>query len=250
MFNKTNENIILSDWLNSKPEELKLVGLKSFDTFLKVISNFSDIILDDIGLANRNNAYKIWTTWIKPDKIKDIKEVIERYSSMKLLKHYYDINIIETKKIGLYIKLDWIENKWEMSYGITNDKKLYKVGEFEYNFTTKLPESKILKYLLDEIDDFNPREHLKLFKIKKDLALFVPGYCQILDPQIINKEIILTTYNLGQWLDNGQLVNGEADKYIKIFKDFVKNQTWWQDCHLVLRPQRAAKIIQFVIKLK
>jgi hypothetical protein len=84
-----------------------------------------------------------------------------------------------------------------MSYGITNNKKLFKIGEFYYNITTKLPESIIIKYVLDEIEEFNPREHILLFKIKQDSYTFDPGYCKRIDPQIIKDEILISTFGLG-----------------------------------------------------
>ena len=158
----------LANWLKDDINNFPLLGLDSFNTFLKVCNEFSKWALDDIGLANRNNAYKIWTCTIKPEQIKDIKSILERYTSMKLLLHYYNINIVENNKIALYIKLDWVENKWQMSYGITNNKKLFKIGEFEYNFSIKLPEHVILKYIIEEITDFNPREHLLLFNIQNN----------------------------------------------------------------------------------
>lgn len=238
----------LANWLTIEDKDYPILGLDSFNTFLKVCSEFAEWALDDIGLANRNNAYKIWICWIKPEDLNKVKEILERYSSMKLLSHYYDINIVERNKIGLYIKLDWEENEWIFSYGITNNKKLFMVGKFEYLFTTKLPENKILKYITDEIDDFNPRQHLLLFKIKQDCILFNPGYCQITDPQIINKEIIISSYNLGQWSELG-IINGEAEKWMEIFKQWVMTQKWWQSVHLILRP-RKNKWIDFIIQIK
>jgi len=238
----------LASWLQTDKANFPVLGLKSFETFLKACSEFSEWALDDIGLANRNNAYKIWVCWIKPEDITKTKEILERYTSMKLLLHYFDINIVEKNKIGLYIKLDWEENKWVFSYGITNNKKLFMVGKFDYTFTTKLPEHKILKYVIDDIDDFNPRQHLLTYKIKQDCFMFNPGYCQRTDPQVIDGEIIISTFNLGQWTDSG-LVNGEAEKWIGVFKDWVKTQKWWNSVHLILRP-RKNKWIDFVLKIK
>lgn len=238
----------LSTWLKTENDKFPLLGLESFNTFLKVCSEFSEWALDDIGLANRNNAYKIWVCKIKPEQVNDVKEILERYTSMKLLTHYYNINIVENNNIALYIKLDWEQNKWIMSYGITNNKKLFKVGEFDYNFTTELPEHKILKYVKEEITDFNPREHLLMFIIKRDLFLFDPGYCQISDPLIVNNEIVLSTYNLGQWSEH-DILPGEPEKYLNIFKNWVKTQKWWNQVHLIIRP-RKNKWIDFVLKLK
>lgn len=238
----------LASWLKVDNENFPILGLDSFNTFLKVCSEFSEWALDDIGLANRNDAYKIWVCKIKSEQINDVKSILERYTSMTLLSHYYNINIVENNSISLYIKLDWEQNKWIMSYGITNNKKMFNVGEFDFTFTTKLPENKILKYINEDISDFNPREHLLLYKIKKDIILFNPGYCQITDPLIINKEIILTTYNLGQWIDIN-LAPGEAEKYLNIFQVWVSSKSWWNQVHLIIRPKQN-KSIDFVIKLK
>jgi hypothetical protein len=238
----------LSSWLKNDKESFPLLGLDSFDTFLKVCNEFSEWALDDVGLANRANAYKIWTCKIKPEQIKDVKSILERYTSMKLLLHFYNINIVENNPVALYIKLDFEQNKWMISYGISNNKKLFKVGEFDFDFNTQLPEHQILKYILEEIEDFNPREHLLLYKIKKDASRFNPGYCQILDPQLINKEIIISTYGLGQWNDAG-IENGEAEKYSDILKNWVKTQTWWSNVKLIVIPRRN-KWLDFKIVIK
>lgn len=238
----------LASWLKTENEKFPILGLNSLNTFLKVCSEFSEWALDNIGLANRNNAYKIWDCRVKPEQISEVKDILERYTSMKLLLHYYNINIVENNDIALYLKLDWEQNKWVMSYGITNNKKLFKIGEFDYNINTKLPESKIIKYVLDEIDDFNPREHLKLFKIKQKVYTFNPGYCQILDPIIVNKEVVITTKNLGQWTDT-DIMQGEAQKYLDVFKLWVKTMPWWSQVHLIVRPHKN-KYMDFVIKLK
>lgn len=238
----------LAAWLKTDQENFPILGLESLATFLKICAEFSQWALDDIGLANRSNSYKIWTCWIKPEDAANVKSVVERYSSMKLLSHYLNINIVEQNKIGLYFKLDWEENKWNFSYGITNNKKLFKVGEFEYNLNVKMPESEILKYVVDEIDDFDAREHLLLFKIKQDFILFNPGYCKRTDPQIIDKEVIISCHNLGVWTDQG-LATGESQKYLDIFKAWVATQKWWSNVHLIVRP-KLDKWIDFVLKIK
>lgn len=237
----------LASWLNNK-EEFPILGLNSFETFLKICKNFSEWALDDIGLANRNDAYKIWVCPVQSAKLKEVKGIIERYTSMKLLLKYYNMNIVENKNVSFYIKLDWLENKWTISYGITNNKKLFKVGEFDYSVGTKLPESEILKYVIDELDDFNPREHLLLYRIKKDASNFNPGYCAINDPILINKEVTISTHNLGIW-HNGVLENGEADKYLEVLKSWVMEQKWWNLVTLIVRPKNNG-IIDFILKLK
>lgn len=238
----------LASWLQNQSNDFPILGSESFATFIKVCEEFSEWALDDIGLANRSNSYKVWTCWVKPEQIPTVKDVLSRYTSLKLLAHYYNINIVEKNRVGLYIRLDWEQNKWIMSYGITNNKKLFKVGEFEYKLNVKLPESRILKYVLDEIDDFNPREHLILYNIKQDFIMFNPGYCKRTDPQIIDKEVVISCYELGQWTDQG-LVQGQAKEYLDLFKQWVKTQKWWQSVHLIVRPKRD-KWIDFVLKLK
>jgi len=238
----------LASWLSNK-ESFPILGLNSYDTFLKICKEFAQWALDDIGLATRNDAYKIWVCPVKISKLKEVKGIIERYSSMKLLLQYYNMNIIENKNISFYTKLDWLQNKWIISYGITNNKKLFKVGEFDYNIGTKLPESEILKYVKNELDDFNPREHLILYTIKKDSSNFNPGYCSILDPVLLNKEITITTYNLGIWNSNGLLENGESEKYLEVLKSWVKTQKWWNLVTLIVRPKQN-NVIDFILKLK
>lgn len=239
----------LSKWLKGEDiDNFPNMGKESFNTFLKICLEFSNWALDDIGLANRANAYKIWVCKVQSEDLSKVKNIIERYSSMKKLLHYYNKNIVENNFIAFYIKLNWIQNKWMMSYGITDNKDLYKIGEFEYNISTVLPQQQILKYINDTIGDFNPREHLTLFKIKQDMFSFNPGYCQITDPQIINKEIILSTYNLGIWTDNG-LQNGEGDKYMEVFKDWVRTQVWFNLVYLIVKPKND-KWMDFKITLK
>lgn len=238
----------LATWLQKDKENFPILGLESFDTFLKICSHFSEWALDDLALANRAEAYKIWVCHVKGDKIKDVKSVLERYASMKLLLYYYNINIVENNNVALYIKLDWEQNKWIFSYGITNNKKLYKVGEFDYALNVKLPENPILKYVLDQLDDFNPREHLTLYKIKQDMHGFNPGYCQILDPILNDKIITLTTMNLGNWV-GGKLEQDEPMRLLDVFKEWVKEQSWWNLVTLIVRPGYN-KTIDFIIKLK
>lgn len=239
----------LAKWLKGDDiDNFPVLGKESFNTFLKICLEFSEWALDDIGLANRANSYKIWICKVDSEDLSKVKNILERYSSMQKLLHYYNENIVENNFISFYIKLNWEQNKWIMSYGITNNKDLYKCGEFEYKVTTKLPQQQLLKYVNDTISDFDPRQHLILFNIKQQMFEFNPGYCQITDPQIIDKEIILSTYNLGIWNSNG-LENGEADKYMQVFKNWVKTKKWWNIVHLVLVPKKN-KWMDFKIKLK
>jgi len=239
----------LAKWLKGEDlDNFPVLGKESFNTFLKICLEFSEWALDDIGLANRANSYKIWICKVKSEDLHKVKNILERYSSMKKLLYYYNNNIVENNFIGLYIKLNYEQNKWFMSYGITNNKNLYKIGEFEYKVTTKLPQQQLLKYINDAIGDFNPREHLALFKIKQEMFEFNPGYCQITDPQIINNEVIVSTYNLGVWNSNG-LENGEAEKYMQLFKNWVSTKNWWKIAHLILLP-RKNKWMDFKIKIK
>ena len=245
--NPSNDKIVTADHLKDDRLDFPILGLEAFSTFLKVCNETSKWALDDIGLANRANVYKTWVCWIKPDEVSKLKEVVERYASMKLLKHCLDVNIVENNKIGLYIKLDYVGG-WQMSYGITNNTTLYKVGEFEYGFDTKLPEDRILKYVMDEMEDFNPREHLLMFKIRQDMVAFDPGYCKRLDPQIIDGEVVISTNGLGQWGER-EIMDGEAERLLTVFKDWVKVQKWWELVKLIVRP-RKNKWVDFVIQPK
>lgn len=241
----------LAKWLESDDiNDFPILGLSSFDTFIKVCMEFSKWMLDDIGLANRNDCYKIWISPVKSEKLSEVKSILERYTSMKLLLHYYNTNIVENNKIAFYIKLDYTENKWVMSYGITNDKKLFKVGEFEFNFNTQLNSNEILKYVLDYIQDFDPRLHLLLYKIKQDSHQFNPGYCQILDPLSNDFKVTISTNNLGLWMDNNKLQAGELDRLFIIFKDFVKEQKWASLVNITIRPRPNSKWIDFIIEPK
>lgn len=238
----------IADWLQNKDiENFPLLGLDSFTSFVKLCESNSKWALDDAGLANRSNSYKIWVSWIKnPKKLKDS---VVKYKSMNLLAHYLNVEIIENSQIGLYIKLDWIQNKWELSYGITNNKKLYKIGEFVYTVSTKLPTSEILKYVKDEIGDFNPRTHYLLRVIKLSLYKFDPGYCQRQDPYIINESCILSCYGLGQWTDNNTMQEDEAYKWLESLKTWVSQQPWWNSVKLTCKV-RKDKYIDFVIQPK
>jgi len=239
---------MLAPWLQPSDEKFPLLGKESFETFLKICAEFSEWALDDIGLATRNDAYKVWVCPVHSDKLKNVKGIIERYSSMKLLLHHYNKNIVENGTVSLYIKLDWLENKWEMSYGITNGKKMFKVGEFPYTVSTEVPASTLMKYIKDELDDFNPREHLVLYRIKQDASSFNPGYCQITDPMLINKQVIITTFNLGVW-HNGTIQGGEPERLLNVMKDWVKTQKWWNLVRLTVRPGTNG-MIDFIIQIK
>jgi hypothetical protein len=207
----------------------------------------SEWAIDDIGLSNRADVYKIWACWIKKITLQDLKKISERYQSMKLLSHYIDVNIVESNNIGLYIMLDW-KNKWVMSYGITNNKALFKVGEFDFNASIKLPESKILKYINEDIADFDSRKNFILRQIKHDMVLFDPGYCQREDAMISKDEVIVSTKGLGKWA-NDQLLDGEAERLLAEFKSWVKEQKWWELIYLIVRPRQRGWI-DFVIQIK
>ncbi len=237
-----------AEFLKDKNIDFPILGLESFKTFLKLCEEVSQHALEDVGLANRANVYKIWTCQLKKNRQSDIKNISNRYSSMKLLSHYLDINIVENNKIGLYIKLDYLNNKQEMSYGITNNKKLFKIGEFDYNISTKLPESVIIKYVLDDIEDFNPREHILLFKIKQDSYTFDPGYCKRFDPQIIKNEILISTVELGNQTED-KLENSQAEQFLEVFKQQAQEYKQSSLITLIVRP-RKNKFIDFIIKLK
>jgi hypothetical protein len=239
----------ISSWLNNTTaQQSKMLGINSFSTFLKVCSEFADWALDDSGLANRNSAYKIWTCRVPYNKLTKVKSILEQYTSMQLLLHYYNKSIIENSLIALYIKLDWLENKWVMSYGITDNRKLYKTGEFDFTINTKLPDNEILKYIKPVINDFDARRHIKLYKIKQLAYMFNPGYCQIFDPVIVDNDIVISTKNLGVWIDNNTLHNGEAISFLNIFKTWVKQFQWASEVELIIRPKRN-KVIDFVIRL-
>lgn len=239
----------LAKWLKGEDiDNFPELGKESFSTFLKICKEFSDWALDDIGLANRSNSYKVWVCKVKSEDLSKVKEILERYTSMQKLLHYYNINIVENNFIAFYIRLNWEQNKWIMSYGITNNQKLFKVGEFEYTITTKLPEQQILKYINDIISDFNPRQHLALFKIKQQMFEFNPGYCQITDPQIIDNCVIISAYNLGIWTEYGWS-KGENQKYLEVFKDWVKTKPWWSIVHLII-VERKNKWVDFKLQIK
>lgn len=239
----------LSTWLKDiDVKKQNLLGINSFETFLKICNEFCEWALDDISLASRNNAYRIWTCRVPFNKLKSVKSVLESYTSMQLMLYYYNMNIIETDLLSFYIKLDYINNKWMMSYGLTNNLELFKVGEFEFNVAVKLPKSPVLKYIKDITENFDAREHLMLLNIKREFYRFNPGYCKIFEPAIIDKDIIVSTYNLGVWIDNNTLHPGEAQNYLDIFKNFVKQYKWASAVKLIVRPLKN-KTIDFVIRL-
>lgn len=239
----------LADWLKTGVDDLPLLGKESFNTFLKICSHFAKWALDDISLATKNDKYKIWTCPVKSNQIKEVKSLLERYNSMKKLLHYYNNSVVENKPISLYMSLNFINRKWMFEYGISNGNKLFKVGEFEYTTTTQLPEHEIVKYINSELEEFNSREHLLLYRIRKDMITFNPGYCQITEPIILNKTVVMTTYNLGVWNKDGKLENGEKEKYLEIFKEWAIQYQWAKMITLIVRPQ-TKQSIDFIIKFK
>ncbi len=239
----------LSNWLIGKNiDTFPLLGLESFSTFVKICGEISKWALDDIGLAGRNNTYKIWVCWQKEGGLDLLRSTVERYKSMQLLLHYININIVEGNQTGLYVKLDWVQNKWVMSYGITDNKKIYKIGEFAYNHSTKLPESEILKYVLDEISDFNSREHFILHCVRGSLNFFDPGYCQRQDPYILNKKCVMSVNGLGNWV-NGVMMDDEANKWLETFKKWVATQEWWQMVKLTVKLRKESWM-DFIVEIK
>ena len=215
----------IANWLQSKDiNTFPLLELDGFKTFIKLCEIVSNNALDDSGLANRSNSYKIWVCWIK-DNTKFINE-IDKYKSMNLLKHYLEVSVIETGTLGLYIKLDYIENKWKMSYGLTDNKKLYKIGEFDYTINLKIEANSIMKYINEEIGEFDPRNHYILRLVKHSIITFNPGYCQRQDAYINNNQVILTCQGLGNWINN-TLANDEANRLLGILRIWVSKQEWW-----------------------
>lgn len=239
----------LAKWMKTDIDDLPMLGKESFKTFLKICSMFSKWALDDISLSIKNDKYKIWTCPVKASDIKKIKSILERYTSMKkLLKHYND-SIVENRSISFYMSLNFINNKWNFEYGISNGTNLYVIGEFEYTATLKLPENELIKYISSELENFNSREHLLLYKMRKDMVSFNPGYCQITEPIIMNKNIITTVYNLGIWNSNGELEVGEKEKYLDIFKTWCLEYKWASLVTIIVRP-KIKNSIDFIIKLK
>lgn len=239
----------LSSWLMGKNlDSFPLLGLEAFSTFIKICGEISKWALDDIGLANRNNTYKIWVCWQREGDLAKLRSIVSRYKSMQLLLHYVDVNMVEGHQTGLYTKLDWVQDHWVMSYGITDNRKLFKVGEFDFNMATKLPQSEILKYIVDEIQDFNSREHFTLNAVKKSLNFFDPGYCQRQDPYILNKKCVLTVSGLGNWT-NGVMLEDEANKWLEAFKKWVSTQDWWNLVKLTVKV-RKDNWMDFIVELK
>lgn len=239
----------LAKWLTTEIDKLPTLGYESFKTFIKICSKFSKWALDDISLANKNDKYKVWTCPVKSSDIKNIKGVIERYDSMKKLLKYYNDSIVENKPITFFMSLDFVNNKWNFEYGISNGNKLFTIGEFNYTITTKLPENELVKYIISELEEFNIREHLLLYKIRKDMITFNPGYCQITEPVLLNKNVVMSVYNLGIWNSNGQLENGEKEKYLEIFKKWCLDYKWANLVSIIVRP-KINNSIDFIIKLK
>lgn len=237
----------LANWFKDKEQDLPLLGIESFKTFIEVCNNFAKWALDDVSMSTQFDKYKIWTCPVLAKDIKKVKDVVERYTSMKKLLWYYNNVIVENKPIIFYMSLDFINNKWNFEYGISNGFKLFKVGEFEYTIDTKLPEHEIVKYVSVELDDFNIREHLLLYKIRKDFTTFNPGYCQIMSPVISDKTVILKTQNLGQW-HNNKPAYGEKERLLEIFKEWAINYKWSNSVILIIRPSYSNSI-DFIIKL-
>ena len=254
----TNSNIIrenkiiISNHLKDNTE-YKFLGLNSFETFLNICSQITEHAIDDVSLANKADAYKIYICYVQKVNLPTLKSIIERYDSMELLLHYLNINIAENNTIGLYIKLNYT-NKWQISYGITDCTKLYKVGEFDFNLTTNLPNSSVLKYLKDIIDDFDARKHLLVYTIKRNMQFFSPGACQKYDVDVYYSydtiKIVVPVKNLGSYVDYGfgniRWQDGEIEKYMQIFNDYVI-QFKWASMIKIKIDQKSNKFTDFII---
>lgn len=239
--------INLANWIK-EDGKWPLLGIESFSTFLKVCAEIDKWAIDDIGLANRADIYKIWTLWQPESNIQKLQTIIEKYPSMQSLLHHIRVNLTEKNKIGLYISLDWKSDQWIMSYGLTNNKELYVIGQFKYSPATRLPENEILKWINEDLNEFNPRQHYALRTIKSSLVLFNPGPCKREDPLIEDGQVLLSIKDLGHW-ENGELINGEDEKILIQFRNWVSTQKWWTEVKLILKP-RNNNWIDFIIKLK
>jgi len=238
--------INLANWIADNGE-WPLLGIESFSTFLKVCGTVNKWAIDDIGLANRANIYKIWTLWQPESNIEKLETEVEKWPSMQSLQHHIRVNLTDKAKIGLYIALDW-KDGWIMSYGLTNNKALYAIGQFRYTPVTKLPESEIIKWINEDLSDFNPRDHYALMNIKQSLILFDPGPCKREDPIIDKREVVVSVKNLGNW-NNDQLQSGQAEIILEKFRTWVATMKWWTETKIAIRP-RTGGWIDFIIRLK
>ena len=70
----------LLDWLKGENiDTFPILGLDSFNTFIKICENVSKWALDDSGLANRSDSYKIWVCWQKESDLAKMIDLLEKY---------------------------------------------------------------------------------------------------------------------------------------------------------------------------
>lgn len=239
--------IKINNWLKGEDiDTFPILGYDTFNTFIKLCETIKSSLLLDNGLSNRSESFKIWVSWNRDKSYNEILSIIDRYKSMKLMSHYLKLNILENDQIGFYIKLNFENKNWNINYGITNNKKLYKIGEFIWNITVKMPDNEILKYFKSEIDDFNPRQQYLLFLVKKTIYKFNPGVCVRLDPYLLNNECIVSCQNLIIKTDN---IENEANIWLNIFKNWVSEQEWWNNVILKVKI-RKDNWIDFIIITK
>ena len=227
----------------------KSVGRLSFDSFLEACEGLKTV-LDDTGMAAHADRYKVYIAWA--DDKEKFASAIKGKSSLELGAFHLDNNIVTDAKCAAYFSL-YMTDRWLMEYGITDGKKLFMVGRFEFDQSVfvDLPGSQLLAQFKSWFDTMDMREHTVLNSVRRDMRTLYIGPCTQSPVEVYDGEVSLMCMGLGSWnRENGILVldDGEPQRIFDEFKKWASDKKWAEHCTLSLKPWKDGRV-QLSVKL-
>lgn len=216
-----------------------LVGRESFDTFLQIAEQLTKHAVDDLSLSVQNDRLKTYVCWIKPEEGPTLTKLLSRYASMKLAVMWLEKAFTDSMRKGLYYSLQLLPGgDWQVQYGLTDGSNLYVIGQFALDMAAqKFPVSAVTKHFIEDMTPWDPKALALLDAVRKDIKSFDPGPCSLPDAQVVDNTVTQPCHMLGTW-NKGQTLEwaeGEAEKYLKVYQQWVRSKSWWQEVELVLR---------------
>lgn len=223
----------------------KMVGRQSFNYFLEAVEKHCGYFQDDLSLASMNKRYKVFTGRVKAENRGDFMNILNEYPSLDIMKYWIDKSP-ETYDVIPYYSPYFKNNKWLMDYGVVINSNLYVCGRFNLNTSVinNFPKNKLLSEFELQFSKTDLRTHYLLERIKYDMYFLDLGPCKKNYPVIYNNIVSVELYDLGTWIfDMGvrSWAEGEADKYGKLFQEWVKDKKWASMVKLGLTPGKNGK---------
>ena len=230
-----------------------LVGQLSFQSFLQIGEKLASHSIDDLGLAVQNDRYKVYSFRIPATKRTELNDLVSRYKSMSGIKFWLDNVVPENVAVSLFFSA-YFKDQWLMDYGIALGQDMYVVGKFVLNAANlkALPDSIIIKDFKYRFAKYDFRVHTLLDNIRTHLRFIDLGHCSRTDAQVIDSDVVVSCYGLGVWEKKGggyKWEDGEADKYSKLFQQWVRKRPWWELVKLTVTPYNNGWV-DFTISLR